>query len=179
MQMVKNATLNYIWWDAQSKAIKKFSSTTKTSIYKYIQNRSACNVVEHRYYKYWSPMSHVCHDILEDHCHLLKCKCCPKRVNLRKKFLADTKDKLITLGTNNDLSRVILAYLRAWLNDKKYPNIKEILPDASKYLSNAINEQQNIGWEQWFRGQISSSWGELYNNDIKTKNDLIQFPSAN
>jgi hypothetical protein len=89
------------------------------------------------------------------------------------------KDKLITLGTSGDLTKVIVLSKKAWLHDEKKPDIKEIVPDASIHLLQAIGEQEKLGWSQWFRGKITTSWGDLYNHDISKPNNLVKFPSAN
>jgi hypothetical protein len=174
-----NNQLQSIWWEVHEKALKNFSEATKTTIKKFIHNRAACNVIEHRYYEYKSPMCHECTNILEDHNHILKCKCCPRRINLRKKFIMNLKDKLITLGTSGDLTKIIVSFTKAWLHDEKNPDIKEIVPDASIHLVKAIGEQEKLGWSQWFRGRITKSWGDLYNHDISKPNNLVKFPSAN
>jgi hypothetical protein len=57
----------------------------------------------------------------------------------------------------------VTTYLQAWVCELDYPNILEIAADATKHLQNAIAEQNDIVWHQWFGGQISATWSELYN----------------
>jgi hypothetical protein len=85
---------------------------------------------------------------------------------------------MIEFGTNTTTIRVILANIRAWLGKISPPELSEIAPEASAGLLSAIEDQNNIGWDQWFRGRISIKWGELYNYDMKTPNILIQRPSS-
>jgi hypothetical protein len=56
----------------------------------------------------------------------------------------NTQDKIIPFGTNQDTTRVIVTHLRAWLYDAKYPDLMDIVPDASVYLKNAIKEQNKF-----------------------------------
>jgi hypothetical protein len=85
---------------------------------------------------------------------------------------------MIKLGTNSTTIRVISSHVTAWLNHQTSPDMSVIAPDSSEFLLQAVLEQKNIGWDQWFRGRISKKWGELYNNDIKTQNILINHPTA-
>jgi hypothetical protein len=98
---------------------------------------------------------------------------------LRKKYINDIKNKLITLGTNEETTRVLLYHLQAWLQNTTIPPIKEIAPNASPYLINAITEQSIIGWDQWLQGRLSTTWGEIYRNDIKHPNIHTKYPSVN
>jgi hypothetical protein len=173
-----NNTLQTIWWDAQSSALQEFSNTTRTSIQKYIHKRIACNERESCFYEYRKPYCHLCSNIIEDHCHLLQCNACPKRKNLRKKYISDLKDKLYVLGTNHDTTRLIVANITAWLLNQDEPSVIVVVPNASKHLKQANTEQKAIGWNQWFRGRLSTKWGDLYNHDITTTETLMKFPSS-
>jgi hypothetical protein len=68
-------------------------------------------------------------------------------------------------------------YVKAWMYNTDPINIKELVPDASKSLRQAIFEQNKIGWDQWFCGRISNTWGDLYQHDIQTKQHMIKYPS--
>jgi hypothetical protein len=58
------------------------------------------------------------------------------------------------------------------------PNMRELIPEASNTLKQAVQEQNTIGWEHWFKGRLSMLWGTLYNHDIKTKNHGIRNQTA-
>jgi hypothetical protein len=45
-----------------------------------------------------------------------------------------------------------------------------LIPEASNALKQAVMEQTNIGWNHWFKGRFTSSWGTLYNHDLRTTN---------
>jgi hypothetical protein len=95
-----------------------------------------------------------------------------------KKYIYDIKNKLIALGTNSETSRVIVCYLSAWMNDDNLQSIKEIAPEASPYLVKTIKHQNNIGWQHWFNGQISSYWRDLYKFDIEKQECQLKYPSV-
>jgi hypothetical protein len=90
----------------------------------------------------------------------------------------DINEKLITLGTNADTTRVILHYIRAWLESKPIPNLQEIAPEHSRYLEVAINEQHAIGWDQWSHARLSTTWSDLYSWDIMQPNIHTKYPST-
>jgi hypothetical protein len=87
-------------------------------------------------------------------------------------------EKLKIFGTSPDTSRVIMAHVKSWLFDFEKPDVSKLVPDASRHLLRAINDQNKIGWDQWFRGRNITKWGELYNFDIQSPNTLIKFPST-
>jgi hypothetical protein len=84
------------------------------------------------------------------------------------------------MGTNTTTIRTITTMLNTWLNETEPPELYEIAPEASEHLKQALIDQQNIGWDQWFRGRISIKWGELYNHDILKPNilskHLLKYP---
>jgi predicted RNA-binding Zn-ribbon protein involved in translation (DUF1610 family) len=170
--------IRQIWWETHGNAFFRFGSDARTSIQKFIHNRMACNERENKFYTYRSPFCHVCKIEVENHHHVLKCPKCNKRNIRRKQYLMDIKDKLKILGTNDDTSRTIVSNIQAWLYNQQKPILLEIVPDASDLLRKAVAKQDQIGRDQWFRGRISSSWGELYSQEIQKSNPLIKHPST-
>jgi hypothetical protein len=67
-----NKVLSKIWWEVHGMAIESFDVDTRTSVQKFIHNRSACNHRESRYYEFKSDLCHMCGIEIEDHCHILK-----------------------------------------------------------------------------------------------------------
>jgi hypothetical protein len=97
---------------------------------------------------------------------------------LRANYLSKLKNTMILLGTNTTTIQAILAKVRAWLYKDQQPNQTELIPEASKYLLDAISKQDVIEWDHWFRGRITIKWGELQNEDVKKPNILIKYPSS-
>jgi hypothetical protein len=171
-------TLGKIWWEVHGAALQSFGAAQRISIQKFIHDRAASNYRENLYYTYKSPFCATCGVEQETLCHILKCNKCSKRHLLRKKYMMNMKDKMIYLGTNADTVRVVTTYLRAWLYDLDYPNILDVAPDASPHLKRAVTEQNDIGWGQWFRGRVSTTWSELYNHDISVPTNIVKYPST-
>jgi ribonuclease HI len=172
-----NHTIKRIWWEAHDAALSKMGPGRKMTIHKFIHRRIACNHRESKFYQHRTPMCQACGDSIEDHNHILRCNKCDKRKQHRKKYIMLLKDKLILLGTNQETILVILMYVKSWMYNTDPIDIKELVPDASKSLRQAIFEQNKIGWDQWFCGRISNTWGDLYQHDIQTKQHMIKYPS--
>jgi hypothetical protein len=156
----------------------QLSEGQQTSILKFIHERIPCNLRESKYYEYRSPMCRMCNNYIECQNHILCCKNCQNRQKLRKNYLMKLQNMMITMGTNSTVIRVLLAYINAWLNQTESPIMEDIAPEASDTLRKAVQEQTSIGWDQWFRGRISRTWGELYNSEIQKPNILTYKPSA-
>jgi hypothetical protein len=50
-----------------------------------------------------------------------------------------------------------------------------MIPDASKTLVKASQEQNMIGWDHWLKGRISREWETLVNCDIKNEDSGIKY----
>jgi hypothetical protein len=106
----------------------------KKNVIKIVHNRMVCNEREHRYYEYKPEVCYECKNEVEGHSQILTCKKCVQRLNLRKKYIYDIKNKLITLGTNNDTIRALIYSLQSWLDGTSVVATKEIAPNASRLL---------------------------------------------
>jgi hypothetical protein len=150
----------------------------RTTYLKFIHDRLPCNQRENKYYQYKSPMCLVCTNEIESNDHILRCTKCQERTKSRKKYIEQLQRIMTKMGTNTTTTRVIIAHLRVWLGDTTGPKLVEVAQEASTELKQAIEDQEKIGWDQWFKGRISLKWGELYNEDIKKPNILITRPSS-
>jgi hypothetical protein len=173
-----HTTIGKIWWEVHGAAFKYFGREQRVTIKKFIHGRSACNKRENMYYSYKSSMCKTCGVQVEDLYHVLKCETCSKRHLLRKKYITDLKDKMVYMGTNTDTIRVVTTYLQAWLCNTNYPTLMEIMPNASKHMKRAVQEQTDIGWNQWFHGRLSTTWGDMYNYDIQKPSNIVRYPSS-
>jgi hypothetical protein len=100
-------------------------------------------------------------------------------MKLRQTYISNLQKTMIIIGTNSTMIRIIITMINAWLHDVEPSLLSEIAPEASEYLKEAVEEQNSIGWEQWFCGRLSIKWGELYNEDIKIPNIFCTRPSSN
>jgi Zn finger protein HypA/HybF involved in hydrogenase expression len=165
----KDKVVDKIWWEIQGKELQTLSQNQRTIIHKFIHNKLPCNKTENLYYKFRSPNCYTCNDTIECQSHIIRCPNCSRRKKIRKNYIQALRRHLETTSTNNTTIRCIMFYLNAWLCQINPPGINEIAPDASETLIEAINHQNNIGWDQWMYGRISIHWGELYNHDRKNK----------
>jgi hypothetical protein len=103
---------------------------------------------------------------VESQIHILQCKACEHRAKIRdeyiKKFVKHFEDHRI----NETTTRVVIANVRAWVNQTRQPTMQNLAPNASNLLVAAVREQNRLGWYQWFKGRISYKWAELYLQDM-------------
>jgi hypothetical protein len=52
--------------------------------------------------------------------------------------------------------------------------LNDMVPDAGIMLQNAYSAQEDIGWNEWFRGRISKKWKDLYEYDLQHTNHNMQ-----
>jgi hypothetical protein len=57
-------------------------------------------------------------------------------------------------------------------------SITGISPEASYMLRKAVQEHEQIGWDQVFYGRISQEWGRLYKHDITSIDHGLTNPST-
>jgi hypothetical protein len=62
---------------------------------------------------------------------------------------------MIKLGTNLTTMKVLVAYIKAWLKNVEPLCLSDLAPEASHHLREAVDDQNKLGWDQWFRGRIS------------------------
>jgi hypothetical protein len=152
-----------IWWTPQSKAIANYSKTKAMIIQKYIHGRWSCNKRENTYYPFRNDKCMVCIETVETQIHVLQCPLCKKREKLRKELGNDLNRYFVNTETHPAVSRVLKHYLMGLVNGKECEPVKVLVEDASPTLIRAVEEQTQIGWENFIKGRISITWSELYN----------------
>jgi hypothetical protein len=45
-------------------------------------------------------------------------------------------------------------------------------------MISTVQEQTDIGWHQWFKGRLSTTWGDMYNYDTQQPSHIVRFPSS-
>jgi hypothetical protein len=80
--------------------------------------------------------------------------------------------------TEENLSRVIGNCIRCLINGEEIPQMKELADNPSKELIEAYKEQNNIGWDQFVKGQLTIKWGEVYNVERSKKHSEKRFLNA-
>jgi ribonuclease HI len=167
-----------IWWKMHGNALNPFSEGKRMILQKYLHNQLPCNQRNHVMYEFKSQYCTLCPDIEEDQSHMIRCKNCPRREEIRKKLKRDMIQLLVNTNTNSTVTRVLTYSLNAWLNGTKVPELKDLAPDASPTLLKAYNFQKSIGWEQILKGRFDFSWGEMYNYEQQQTINQNQNPNS-
>ena len=84
--------------------------------------------------------------------HLYLCK---SRENWRADTLKDLYCQLIQIDTPTIVMRMIMHGIHKWF-DASTPDIE--LPEM---IQNALDKQNKLGWDLWFRGFHSQAWSQL------------------
>jgi hypothetical protein len=174
----KDSTIDKIWWLVNGNAMKKYSEGRRTQLQKYIHQKLPTNYRNNKYYPFKPDQCSACNNCKETQEHMFQCNKCDTRNDIKTKYLKELKSLLDNLRTNETTTRVILSYLGAWLDNKQPPEIEQIAPEASVYLTQAISEQTEIGWNHFLYGRRTETWGTLYNHDIASKEHGLYHPTA-
>jgi hypothetical protein len=165
----KDYIIDRIWWPPLEKSLQELTQGELTTMHKFMHKRLLCNKKEHRYYPYLSSECKLCPNTEETQQHVLKCKCCSKRNELRTKYIKQVRYEMRLLKTNENTTRVlpVVKNIEAYLEDQREPNIREIVENPSTTLIQAISDQHQLGWDQFFCGRISEKWARLYQPDVQ------------
>jgi Reverse transcriptase (RNA-dependent DNA polymerase) len=163
-------TMSTIWWKPSGAVLASCSPGEQKTIIKYLHKRWACNRKENRYYGFISPFCKLCDDFIECQEHILQCPKCVLRQQSRDTYLTDLRRYMEATHTNSLTCNVIITHLTNWLNNDPQQDMRTIAPEASFTIQQAVTEQTRIGWDHWFKGRISTTWGVLYGNDLQVVN---------
>jgi hypothetical protein len=100
------------------------------------------------------------------------------RTTQRERFLGVLDRYLEQTHTNIETRVVLIQHLKAWLYHLPLPNLSTLIPEASATLKRAVKEQTKLGWDHWFKGRITSTWGTLYNHDLQHTNHGLRNQTA-
>jgi hypothetical protein len=70
-------------------------------------------------------------------------------------------------ATNKSTKMIITQNVNNWLSEKGPEDLGTNVPDATKTLIKADQQQQSIGWNNWINGRWSQEWGTLQNYEIQ------------
>jgi ribonuclease HI len=171
-------TVEKIWWQPLGTAMNARPAGEHRTLVKFLHNRLPCNRKQKRYYGYVSANCNLCIDIEEDQNHILQCPNCEQRQTKRSSYLSELERYFEQTHTNIETSVVIMNHLKSWLYKLPMPDLQILIPEASNALKKAVQEQSNLGWDHWFKGRLTSSWGILYNNDLNNTNHGMRNETA-
>jgi RNase H len=157
-----------IWWKVHEKSLQTLTQGKKMIITKFNHSQISCNHRNNVMYEYKPPYCTLCANVHETQSHVLRCKNCPVRTQLRDKFKKDLLRLLVNTNTDTAITRALTSIINAWLNEVPIPNIETVVPDASETLKQAVKFQKDIGIENIFKGRLHIAWGEMYNHSHST-----------
>ena len=115
----------------------------------------------HRQIKAYNPRGQLCAEckdgMIEDQDHVLRCSH-PSREKWRDQLVAAITTKCVNLKSDPQLTQIMTKGLHQWLqgNDKG----QEVWSFPAKYRW-LVQEQNAIGWRQFFNGRVSKEWARL------------------
>jgi hypothetical protein len=120
----------------------------------------------------------MCNTDVETNHHILTCDKCPIRNKIKYKYLSELGNVFDKNRIDPSTKTVITHNVQNWLNNKAAVALTSIEPNATKTLYKAATEQQQIGWDQWFKGRWSSEWATLINHDLQHTDAGIKHNSS-
>ena len=71
--------------------------------------------------------------------------------------------------TPGEVEMCVVAGLQSWFLVHEPPAIETLVPQASRQLRQAYQEQSQIGWRHFIQGRLSSNWAQFINFEIRMK----------
>jgi hypothetical protein len=179
----QSKTADNIWWRIHGSTMKKFPPGERTTIQKFLHNRLASNYKENKYYNYKSSTCSMCRkagidDVTETQNHILQCTSSTERNQIRLQYYRELHSAMDRMGTSDTIIRVITHNVQAWVELNEPPTLSEMVPDPTQSLSDTNRAQAKIGWDNFIKGRIAMTWGELYNHDIQHSTTQLKFMNA-
>ncbi len=151
------ATLDKIDWDAQKMAMGHFSRTQHISITKLAHGLYQTSRKDNMYYGA-SDLCPCCRETTETLAHIFTC---------RSPLVTD--DSLHQLGTPKKILHAITHELNEWESSLpattpciRPPYRGTVLPADCSLIQAFLEQTNDIGWDQFLRGRISTKWSKAY-----------------
>ena len=168
-----------ICWEAHKRAIKKLDATNKTRIQKFVHRCLPTNKKLHDINQEHLPKCPSC-NCIETNEHVTSCNN-TRRNKIRKTTKTNLAKMLDKLNTNGPIKECLLIGIeRAFTENTEPIKDTELSFDQTPLISQALNEQQDIGWANFYRGRISKAWliaqgAHSSKNSNQAKQDLEQW----
>ena len=172
-------TLEYIDLAATTGAIAKLNESGKRRIQKlrcgWLPTNSRLNMIQMEYEDV-SPYCSACApETSETIDHVLQCPSHARRQATQAQF-TDLRDKLSDWNTPEHVTRAIIEGATHWLRGETVPAVGDLhLPDCEvgTTVKRAYLEQTCLGWQTFFRGFWSVTWGKAHDAHIRAQ-DLTE-----
>jgi len=170
------STFSLVDWDSYEIAMKKQRNESKTRLTKHAHDWLPAGHQQQHTCTDQDPTCPTCKEpgLREKTDHVIRCN---KRKTKRDKCLSDMKAVLTKIKTNNYIKDTICKGIVNWML-RPYGNFPaprwRKSDKLTELLTEAVKEQNVIGWNNFMKGRISYKWGEAqqvhYSEKQKTAN---------
>jgi hypothetical protein len=170
----KPSTYATIWWEVHSRALAKLEDNDRTRIKKLINGILPTNVKLHQQDKQHSPKCPSCNNA-ESNSHISSCNN-PRRKKLRNQMFSTLRKSMEKQETHIHVQKIIMQGLTAAIKQKKGTVEEADLSfQPSGIIKQALKEQNEIGWINFYKGRMSIKWEQVqrnhYNKQKKKQSD--------
>jgi hypothetical protein len=179
-------TFESIAWSSFFSALKKLKDFERTRIIKFVNRWSATAIRMNDRDKSVNPRCPNCMRTAtlpspydEDEDHVLRCQNATI-LEARCQSLAQLERTLTALDTPKDVHAAILYGLERWFDNEQYygaepaiewpPPTFQYHPTEHAPIQAAFELQCEIGWDEFLRGRIASSWGTIMHSYYRRLN---------
>ena len=146
-----------ICWDAHKKSLQKLDKTDKTRIHKFLHRCLPTNKKLHDIDAEHPAKCPACQEV-ETNDHVSACSN-PRRDKLRRELLSNLSKILDKHDTHQQIKECMILGLKKILaNDLSPITTEEVSFSPTGIISEALEEQENIGWANFYRGRLSTKW---------------------
>ena len=138
----------------------KLDINDRMRVKKFIHNRLPTNGREHLYYDHQPGICHQCKGAPETEDHILQCPTASRK-NLRSEWVKEMKSFLSLPHTPSAIKDAISNSLQLWLDPSNTDNLTDTA--GPQEVMQALESQNDIGWDHFVRGRITIEWGEIIN----------------
>ena len=178
----KQATYATIWWEANKRTLSKLEDNDRTRITKFVNRIVPSNAKLRQQDKQHSSKCPSCTEA-ETNNHVSECTN-PRRTKIRNNMLRTVRKTMEKSETHIQAQEIILHGIKAAVTqgtDKIDEAKLSFRP--SGIIRIALQEQNEIGWTNFYKGRISKKWEQVqqshYNRIKPKKADTNRWATAN
>ena len=156
----KEQTPDLVWWEAHKRSIQRLNPTDRTRIQKFIHRALPTNKKLNDQDKDHPIRCPSCTEI-ETNDHVFQCKN-QKRQSIRGKTTKKMRQNFSKYNVHIKIQECIIAGIQGWLTmGKKEINDEELSFAPEGAIRKAVEDQNEIGWDNFYRGRWSLEWENM------------------
>ena len=159
-----------IWWEAHKCALNRMTTTNKTRIQKFVNRCLPTNKKLHDQDPEHAPTCPLC-TVIETNPHVSTCAH-QSRSKLRGNLRRNITKTLDKYDTHVHIKECMLLGLTQTLQggNTEIDSVNLSFTPTGP-IKKALDEQNAIGWNNFYRGRIASSWNAVQQGHCKTRNN--------